>query len=79
VVPVGSGGSGSRGSGSGGSGSGGSWAEDTPPSGIDPVPRIHLGEDTVADRLVQLDELRRRGIVTDEEFASKKAELLARL
>jgi Bacterial PH domain/Short C-terminal domain len=72
VVPVGSGGS-------GGSGSGGAWAEDTPPSGTEPVPRIHIGEDTVADRLVQLDELRRRGIVSDEEFASKKAELLARL
>ncbi len=37
------------------------------------------GDDTVADRLVQLDELRRRGIVTDAEFASKKAELLDRL
>ena len=81
VVPVssGAGESGSGGSGSGGSGSGGSWAEDTPPSGTEPVPRVHLGEDTVADRLVQLDELRRRGIVTDEEFAFKKAELLARL
>ena len=32
----------------------------------------------MADRLVQLDELRRRGIVTDAEFASKKAELLDR-
>ncbi len=33
----------------------------------------------MATRLVQLDELRRRGIVTDAEFASKKAELLDRL
>jgi hypothetical protein len=37
------------------------------------------GEPTVADRLVQLDELRRRGILTDAEFAAKKAELLDRL
>jgi len=52
---------------------------DTPPSGIARVPRPAAGEESVADRLVQLDELRRRGIVTDAEFASKKAELLDRL
>lgn len=55
----------------------GTW--DTPPSGIAQVSRQGHGEDTVAQRLVQLDELRRRGIVTDAEFASKKAELLDRL
>jgi hypothetical protein len=43
------------------------------------VTRLHGGEDSVADRLVQLDELRRRGILTEAEFASKKAELLDRL
>ncbi|HEY5024907.1 MAG TPA: PH domain-containing protein [Acidimicrobiales bacterium] len=53
--------------------------DDTPPSGIARLPRTSLGDDSVADRLLQLDELRRRGIVTDAEFAAKKAELLDRL
>jgi hypothetical protein len=52
---------------------------DTPPSGIARVSPSPEGEASVADRLVQLDELRRRGIVTDAEFASKKANLLDRL
>jgi hypothetical protein len=52
---------------------------ETPPSGIARVSRPRGGEDSVADRLVQLDELRRRGILTEAEFASKKAELLDRL
>jgi hypothetical protein len=34
---------------------------------------------TVADRLVQLDELRRRGILSTAEFEAKKAELLRQL
>jgi hypothetical protein len=54
-------------------------SDDTPPSGTALLPRPVVGEDTVADRLMQLDELRRRGIVTNEEFVSKKAELLDRL
>jgi hypothetical protein len=33
----------------------------------------------VADRLVQLDELRRRGILSPAEFQAKKAELLEQL
>jgi hypothetical protein len=53
--------------------------DDTPPSGIARLSRATPGDDSVADRLVQLDELRRRGIVSDAEFASKKAELLDRL
>ena len=53
--------------------------DDTPPSGIARLSRAAPGDDSVADRLVQLDELRRRGIVSDAEFASKKAELLDRL
>jgi uncharacterized membrane protein YdbT with pleckstrin-like domain len=53
--------------------------DDTPPSGIARQGRAASGDDSVADRLVQLDELRRRGIVSDAEFASKKAELLDRL
>jgi hypothetical protein len=53
--------------------------DETPPSGTARVSRPAPGEETVAERLMQLDELRRRGIVTDEEFAAKKAELLDRL
>jgi uncharacterized membrane protein YdbT with pleckstrin-like domain len=52
---------------------------DTPPSGIPRVTGMPSGEGWVAARLVELDELRRRGILTDAEFATKKAELLARL
>lgn len=52
---------------------------DTPPSGVARVSSSPEGHASVADRLVQLDELRRRGIVTDAEFASKKADLLDRL
>jgi len=52
---------------------------DTPPSGTARVVRPGTGDGSVADRLVALDELRRRGIVSDSEFAAKKAELLDRL
>ncbi len=52
---------------------------ETPPSGTPAVVPARGGDGSVADRLVQLDELRRRGIVNDAEFAAKKAELLARL
>ncbi|HUY21572.1 MAG TPA: PH domain-containing protein [Acidimicrobiales bacterium] len=51
---------------------------DTPPSGTTRVAPVR-GEASIADLLVELDELRRRGIVTDAEFATKKAELLDRL
>jgi hypothetical protein len=34
---------------------------------------------SVSDQLIELDQLRRRGIVTAEEFAVKKAELLDRM
>jgi hypothetical protein len=53
--------------------------DDTPPSGIAALARAPHGDDNVAQRLMQLDDLRRRGIVTDDEFARKKAELLDRL
>lgn len=33
----------------------------------------------IRDKLVELDELRHRGILTEEEFAAKKAELLDRM
>ncbi|HUA94179.1 MAG TPA: PH domain-containing protein, partial [Acidimicrobiales bacterium] len=40
-----------------------------PPGGLPSIP----------EQLIQLDDLRRRGIVSEEEFESKKAELLDRL
>jgi membrane protein YdbS with pleckstrin-like domain len=33
----------------------------------------------IRDRLIELDELRQRGIISDEEFATKKAQLLDRI
>lgn len=52
-----------------------SWT-DTPPRGV-------LFDDdldgTIPMQILQLDELRRRGILSEEEFAAKKAELLDRL
>lgn len=52
---------------------------DTPPHGV------LFGDDededrrTVPRQILQLDELRRRGILSEDEFAAKKAELLNRL
>ncbi len=43
--------------------------------GLPAAPRAN-GPPSVAARLIELDDLRRRGILTDEEFARKKAELL---
>jgi membrane protein YdbS with pleckstrin-like domain len=51
----------------------------TPPTGIPPVRPVAMTATSVADQLVALDQLRRRGILSDEEFASKKAELLRRI
>jgi hypothetical protein len=36
-------------------------------------------EPSVAERLTQLSELRRRGVVTEAEFEAKKAQLLEQL
>ena len=33
----------------------------------------------IRDRLIELDDLRRRGILSEEEFAAKKSELLDRI
>lgn len=60
---------------------------DTPPHGVPaggsapppPMPTGPAGEPSVADRLMQLGELRRRGIVSAAEFEAKKAELLEQL
>jgi hypothetical protein len=36
-------------------------------------------EPTIPDLIIELDELRIRGIITQEEFQAKKLELLARM
>jgi hypothetical protein len=36
-------------------------------------------EPSVADQLTQLDDLRKRGVISRREFAAKKAELLSRM
>jgi membrane protein YdbS with pleckstrin-like domain len=37
------------------------------------------GPSEIRDRLIELDDLRQRGIISQEEFAAKKAELLSRI
>jgi membrane protein YdbS with pleckstrin-like domain len=55
------------------------WSEQpTPPRGSPVVGRGGEAR-SVSDQLIELDQLRRRGIVTAEEFAVKKAELLDRM
>jgi hypothetical protein len=62
-------------------------ADETPPSGAPVVSGTAAGrsaaatgpEPSVADRLTQLSELRRRGVVTEAEFEAKKAQLLEQL
>jgi membrane protein YdbS with pleckstrin-like domain len=51
----------------------------------DPAPPIAAGAPPgtphfeIRDRLIELDDLRRRGILSEEEFAAKKSELLNRI
>jgi Bacterial PH domain/Short C-terminal domain len=57
---------------------------DTPPRGVPVVPRTGAptaatAAPSVAERLMQLGELRRRGIVSAAEFEAKKAQLLEQL
>jgi Bacterial PH domain/Short C-terminal domain len=55
-------------------------APGTVPPGVQPTGVQSTGATpTVADRLMQLGELRRRGIVSAAEFEAKKAELLEQL
>jgi membrane protein YdbS with pleckstrin-like domain len=70
-------------------------AHDTPPFGVGAAPEQPAattppaGSTTAAappgapfelrDRLIELDDLRRRGILSEEEFAAKKSELLNRI
>jgi hypothetical protein len=53
----------------------------TPPRGTASVGPTTppAGPRSLSDQLTELDELRRRGLVTEQEFALKKAELLDRL
>jgi len=53
-----------------------------PPPGMPPPPAPQLAQSagpTVAERLVALDDLRQRGILTETEFQAKKVELLRQL
>jgi membrane protein YdbS with pleckstrin-like domain len=61
---------------SGGSGGGGSSAP-APSSAPNAPPGTAAFE--IRDRLIELDDLRRRGILSEEEFAAKKSELLNRI
>jgi len=44
-----------------------------------PDPSLAAGHFDVRDRLIQLDDLRKRGIISEEEFTAKKTELLNRI
>jgi membrane protein YdbS with pleckstrin-like domain len=64
--------------------------EDTPPFGTSPVAMVEptdpstpaptpgFADGGIHEKLIELDDLRRRGILSEEEFAAKKAELLGR-
>jgi hypothetical protein len=44
-----------------------------------PQPASQASEPSIPDQISGLSELRSAGILTDDEFAAKKAELLARM
>jgi hypothetical protein len=44
-----------------------------------PGPGGPAGPGEIRDRLIELDDLRQRKIISEEEFAAKKAELLSRI
>ena len=53
-----------------------------PPATSTPAPSdpsLAAGHFDVRDRLIQLDDLRKRGIISEEEFTAKKTELLNRI
>ena len=65
-------------------GVGGSAPPQTPPRSVaDPAPAATATSGTarfeIRDRLIELDDLRQRGILSEEEFAAKKSELLNRI
>jgi membrane protein YdbS with pleckstrin-like domain len=55
------------------------FSSDTPPHGVMVGDDEDGGAPTIPGQILQLDELRRRGILSEDEFAAKKAELLSRL
>ncbi len=65
-------------------GVGGSTPPQTPPRSVpDPAPAATAAPGAarfeIRDRLIELDDLRQRGILSEEEFAAKKSELLNRI
>jgi uncharacterized membrane protein YeaQ/YmgE (transglycosylase-associated protein family) len=44
-----------------------------------PAKRAHERQEDVAEQLRKLNELKNEGLITDEEYESKKADLLARM
>jgi membrane protein YdbS with pleckstrin-like domain len=54
-------------------------AEPAGPSGDAVLPAAPVPAASIPEQLIQLDDLRRRGIISDGEFEAKKAELLSRL
>jgi len=56
-----------------------SYAQPTYPQSAPAMPPPAPAGQTVADRLMQLDQLRQRGILSESEFQAKKAELLQQL
>ncbi len=55
------------------------YAQPTYPQPAPAAPPPAPAGQTVADRLMQLDQLRQRGILSESEFQAKKAELLQQL
>lgn len=65
-----------------GSGAGRAGGAPTGVDGVPPLPAPPVAPTpapSIPEQLIQLDDLRRRGIVSDAEFEAKKAELLSRL
>jgi membrane protein YdbS with pleckstrin-like domain len=58
---------------------GGSPARASTTSAADPAPGAGSAPFEIRDRLIELDDLRRRGILSEDEFAAKKSELLNRI
>jgi membrane protein YdbS with pleckstrin-like domain len=46
---------------------------------VSPMPTPGATHSDIRDRLIELDDLRQRGIISEAEFAAKKAELLNRI
>jgi membrane protein YdbS with pleckstrin-like domain len=53
--------------------------DSTPPRGVPVLSGPVTGTASIPEQLVALDRLRRQGILSEDEFASKKAELLRRI